>query len=224
MLELINDFNQLKFKYNEQGLMPAVVQDYQTKEVLMVAYVNQESLKLSLKKGETVFFSRSRQKIWHKGETSGNKQQIKEIYYDCDQDTILFMVKAAGPACHTGENSCFYRKLAEENLLDKDQPEQPKAAEFKQGQVIDLLYNLILNRKSTMPADSYTTYLFSEGIDKILKKVGEEAAEVIIAAKNEPDSELIYETADLVYHVLVLLAERGITPAKIRKELTKRHK
>lgn len=223
MLELINDFNQLKFKYNEQGLMPAVVQDYQTKEVLMVAYVNQESLKLSLKKGETVFFSRSRQKIWHKGESSGNKQQIKEIYYDCDQDTILFMVKAAGPACHTGENSCFYRKLAEENLLDKEQPSQTKSAEFKQSQVIDLLYNLILNRKSTMSADSYTTYLFSEGIDKILKKVGEEAAEVIIAAKNEPDSELIYETADLVYHVLVLLAEKGITPAKIRKELTKRH-
>lgn len=223
MLEIIDKLEDVDFKYNEQELMPAVVQDYQTKEVLMVAYVNKETLKLSLEKEETVFYSRSRQEIWHKGETSGNTQKIKKVFYDCDQDTILFMVKAAGPACHTGEDSCFYSKLAEENLLDKDQPEQPKAAEFKQAQVIDLLYNLILNRKSTMPADSYTTYLFSEGIDKILKKVGEEAAEVIIAAKNEPDSELIYETADLVYHVLVLLAERGITPVQIREEIVKRH-
>ncbi|WP_243727741.1 bifunctional phosphoribosyl-AMP cyclohydrolase/phosphoribosyl-ATP diphosphatase HisIE [Halanaerobium saccharolyticum] len=210
--------------------MPAIVQDYQTKDVLMVAYVNEESLKLSLEKGETVFYSRSRQELWHKGETSGNTQEIKEIYYDCDQDTILFTVDPAGPACHTGENSCFFRKIAEDTdlkakkMMKMEQQAQNIEAEFETEKVVDFLYDLILSRKEEMPEGSYTTYLFEEGIDKILKKVGEESAEVIIASKNEPDEELVYETADLVYHMLVLLAERGINPDQIREELKKRHK
>lgn len=230
MLEVIDKLEEIDFKYNQQGLMPAIVQDYQTKDVLMVAYVNQETLKLSLEKGETVFYSRSRQEIWHKGETSGNTQEIKEIYYDCDQDTILFMVDPAGPACHTGETSCFYRKIAEETdakaaeMTGLEEQAQNIEAEFETEKVVDFLYDLILSRKEEMPEGSYTTYLFEEGIDKILKKVGEESAEVIIASKNEPDEELVYESADLVYHMLVLLAERSITPDQIRAELKKRHK
>ena len=230
MLEVIEKLEEINFKYNKQGLMPAIVQDYQTKDVLMVAYVNEESLKLSLDKKETVFYSRSRQELWHKGATSGNTQEIKEIYYDCDQDTILFMVDPAGPACHTGKTSCFYRKIAEETdakaekMMEMQQQAENIEAEFEIEKVVDFLYDLILSRKEEMPENSYTTYLFEEGIDKILKKVGEESAEVIIASKNEPDEELIYEAADLVYHMLVLLAERGITPDQIRSELKKRHK
>ena len=230
MLEIIDKLEEIDFKYNEQGLMPAVVQDYQSKDVLMVAYVNEESLNLSLEKGDTVFYSRSRQELWHKGETSGNTQEIKEIYYDCDQDTILFMVDPAGPACHTGENSCFYRKIAEdteakaEKMMEMQQQAENIETEFETEKVVDYLYDLILSRKEEMPEGSYTTYLFEEGIDKILKKVGEESAEVIIASKNEPEEELVYETADMVYHMLVLLAERGIKPDQIREELKKRHK
>lgn len=215
MLEIITDPADIDFKYNQRDLIPAVVQDYNTKEVLMVAYVNDESLKLSLEKGETVFYSRSRQEIWHKGATSGNIQKLKEVYYDCDQDTILFMVEAAGPACHTGENSCFYRKIA----VQKDQEKK-----IEQSNIVDFLYQLILSRKEAMPEDSYTTYLFEKGIDKILKKVGEESAEVIIASKNAAAEELVLESADLLYHMLVLLAEKNIKPEEIRKELIKRHK
>lgn len=230
MLEVIENIEDIDFKYNEQGLMPAVVQDAETKDILMVAYVNKESLKMSLEKEETVFYSRSRQELWHKGETSGNTQEIKKIYYDCDQDTILFMVDPAGPACHTGETSCFYRKIAEDtdakaaDMMEKELEAQNIEADFAEKEVIDDLYQLILSRKEQMPEESYTTYLFEKGIDKILKKIGEESAEVIIAAKNEPEEELVYETSDLVYHMLVLLVERGVTPAQIRKELIKRHK
>jgi len=230
VLEIIDKLEEIEFKFNQLGLMPAVVQDYQTKEVLMVAYVNKESLNLSLEKGETVFYSRSRQELWHKGETSGNTQEIKEIYYDCDQDTILFLVEPAGPACHTGKTSCFYRKIAEETevkaeeMMKMQQEAQNIETDFETKNVVDFLYDLILRRREEMPEDSYTTYLFEEGIDKILKKVGEESAEVIIASKNDPDQELVYETADLVYHMLVLLAARGIEPDQIREELKKRHK
>jgi len=230
MLEIIDQLENIDFKYNEQGLMPAVVQDADTKDVLMVAYVNQESLKLSLEKEETVFYSRSRQELWHKGETSGNTQKIEEIYYDCDQDTILFLVDPAGPACHTGNTSCFYRKIAENtdakaaDMMEKEVKAQKIEADFAQEKVIDDLYHLIAGRREEMPEESYTTYLFEEGIDKILKKVGEESAEVIIAAKNDSEEELILESSDLVYHMLVLLVERGVTPAQIRKELIKRHK
>jgi phosphoribosyl-ATP pyrophosphohydrolase/phosphoribosyl-AMP cyclohydrolase len=230
VLEIIDKLDDIDFKYNEQGLMPAVVQDVETKDILMLAYVNEESLKLSLEKGETVFYSRSRQELWHKGETSGNTQEIKEIYYDCDQDTLLFLVDPAGPACHTGETSCFYRKIAEDTeakaaeMNQKEIGAQNIEADFAEEKVIDDLYQLILSRKKEMPEESYTTYLFEKGIDKILKKIGEESAEVIIAAKNEPEEELVYETSDLVYHMLVLLVERGITPAQIKKELFNRHK
>ena len=230
MLEIIDKLEEIDFKFNQQGLMPAVVQDYQTKEVLMVAYVNQESLNLSLEKGETVFYCCFRQELWNKGATSGNTKEIKEIFYDCDQDTILFLVDPAGPACHTGKKSCFYRKIAEapdekdKKMMEIQQQAQNIEAEFEAEKVVDFLYDLILSRKEEMPEGSYTTYLFEEGIDKILKKVGEESAEVIIASKNEPDDELIYESADLVYHMLVLLAARGITPDQIRAELKKRHK
>src|SRR6056297_2111287 len=157
MLEKAEEIEKIDFKYNEQGLMPAVVQDYQTKDVLMVAYVNEESLNLSLEKRETVFYSRSRQELWHKGETSGNTQEIKEIYYDCDQDTILFMVDPAGPACHTGENSCFYRKIAEDTdakaakMMELQQQAQNIEADFETVKVVDFLYDLILNRKEKMP-------------------------------------------------------------------------
>lgn len=229
MLEIIDNLDDIDFKYNEQGLMPAVVQDAETKDILMVAYVNEESLKLSLEKEETVFFSRSRQELWHKGESSGNTQEIKEIYYDCDQDTILFVVVPAGPACHTGERSCFYRKIAEDKdkkaaeMNQKEIAAQNIEAEFAEERVIDDLYQLILNREEEMPEESYTTYLFEKGIDKILKKIGEESAEVIIAAKNEPQEELVFESSDLVYHMLVLFVEKGITPAQIRRELFKRH-
>ncbi|MGM0603475.1 MAG: bifunctional phosphoribosyl-AMP cyclohydrolase/phosphoribosyl-ATP diphosphatase HisIE [Bacillota bacterium] len=209
--------------------MPAVVQDYQTKEVLMVAYVNEESLNMSLEIGETVFYSRSRQELWHKGETSGNIQKIEEIYYDCDKDTILFMVDPAGPACHTGRTSCFYRKFGEQKEKNpKRESEIYKSDETKEDyltkeKITAFLYDLILERREKMPEGSYTAYLFEEGIDKILKKVGEESAEVIIAAKNESKKELIYETADLVYHMLVLLAEKSVTPQQIKEELKKRH-
>lgn len=232
MLELINEISEINFKFNEQGLIPAIVQDYKTKDVLMLAYVSKESLKMSFDKGETVFFSRSRQQIWHKGETSGNTQEIKEIYYDCDQDTVLFMVDPAGPACHTGKNSCFYRKIAEKKALYDKKGEniensilnEDNAENLNKREIVDYLYKLILTRKNEMPEDSYTTYLFEEGIDKILKKVGEESAEVIIAAKNLDAEELIYESADLLYHMLVLLAEKNVTPDEIKKELKKRHR
>lgn len=200
MLEIIDKLDDIDFKYNEQGLMPAVVQDAETKDILMLAYVNEESLKLSLEKGETVFYSRSRQELWHKGETSGNTQEIKEIFYDCDQDTILFLVDPAGPACHTGETSCFYRKIAEDTDAKAAEMNQKEIAaqnieiDFAEENVIDNLYELILSRKEEMPEESYTSYLFEKGIDKILKKIGEESAEVIIAAKNEPEEELVYES------------------------------
>ncbi|MFO7815139.1 MAG: bifunctional phosphoribosyl-AMP cyclohydrolase/phosphoribosyl-ATP diphosphatase HisIE [Halanaerobiales bacterium] len=206
----------IKLKYNEKGLIPAVVQDLNTKEVLMVAYVSKESLEKTLQTGETVFYSRSRQKLWHKGETSGNIQKVQEIYYDCDQDTLLILVEPAGPACHTGKTSCFYRKMAESKEERKKQN--------KKGDIINLLYDLITSRRQELPKDSYTTYLFEEGLDKILKKIGEESSEVIIAAKNEPKAELVNETVDLIYHLLVLLVEKEVDLAQISKELNNRFK
>jgi phosphoribosyl-ATP pyrophosphohydrolase/phosphoribosyl-AMP cyclohydrolase len=205
----------IELKYNDKGLIPTVVQDVNTKEVLMVAYMSDESLERTLEIGETVFYSRSRQELWHKGETSGNTQQVEEIYYDCDQDTLLILVEPAGPACHTGEVSCFYRKMAE----NKDKKER-----YEKDEIINMLYNLIKSRKNELPEDSYTTYLFEEGIDKILKKIGEESSEVIIAAKNEPQKELVYETADLIYHLMVLLVEKEVNLDQIEAELSDRYK
>lgn len=194
----------------ETGLLPAIVQDYQTREVLMLAYMNQRSLELSLDTGECWFYSRSRQKLWHKGETSGSVQKIKSISYDCDQDALLIEVAPQGPACHTGERSCFYRSLWGQKT--------------DQQKVIANLFKLILERKANPVSDSYTNYLFSEGLDKILKKVAEETAEVIIGAKNLSNEELIYEMADLIFHLLVLIAELGCTPEQVVEELARRFK
>lgn len=184
-------------KFDDQGLIPAVVQDFNSGQVLMVAYMNREALKLTINKGEAHFYSRSRRSLWHKGETSGNTQEVKEIFYDCDGDTLLLQVVPRGPACHTGKMSCFYRTI--------DGDEQSAG-----GGILDELAAVIKQRKKERPEGSYTTYLFDKGLDKILKKVGEETAEVIIAAKNPNNDEIIYETSDLIYHLLVLLEEKRL--------------
>ena len=203
----------VEIKYNEKGLIPAIIQDSSNNEVLMMAYMNEESLNKTLASGYTWFFSRSRQQLWMKGESSGNTQKVEQILYDCDEDTLLIKVKPAGPACHTGNYSCFYRDLQGEEI-DTSIPFQVN--------ILQELYQIILSRQQEMPEGSYTSYLFREGIDKILKKVGEESAEVIIAAKNQEKSEVVYETADLIYHLLVMMVEQGVKLADIYKELSSR--
>lgn len=202
-----------ELKFDEKGLIPVIVQDYRDNEVLMLAYANEEAVNLTLETGIAHYFSRSRQKLWKKGETSGHFQNVKEIFYDCDKDTLLLKVEQVGDiACHTGNRSCFYRKMKEFEKVEKIE------------NVVDSLYELIADRKENPVEGSYTKYLFEEGLDKILKKVGEESAEVIIGAKNEDRAEVVYEASDLTYHVLVLLAHFGIKPEEIRKELLKRKK
>lgn len=203
-------------KFDKDGLIPAVVQDYQTGEVLMLAYMNKESIEKTLETGRTWFWSRSRQQYWCKGETSGNYQYVKEVKYDCDADALLVLVEQAGVACHTGERSCFYRSIATSH--------QPPATRRKLPTVLDGLYQIILDRKEKMPESSYTTELFKEGLNKILAKIKEESDEVVDAAKNKGDSEVVWETADLLYHLLVLLADKGISLEEIAKELEKRRK
>ncbi|MED3574728.1 bifunctional phosphoribosyl-AMP cyclohydrolase/phosphoribosyl-ATP diphosphatase HisIE [Cytobacillus praedii] len=190
----------MNVQFDEKGLVPAIVQDARTKEVLTLAYMNKESLEKSIETGETWFFSRSRQELWHKGATSGNTQKIIGMKVDCDQDAIVLQVEPAGPACHTGETSCFSDPM----IL------------FKLEQVIK-------DREKKRPEGAYTTYLFETGLDKILKKVGEESAEVIIAAKNRDKEELKWEAADLIYHLLVLLREQDLPLYEILKVLEKRH-
>ena len=201
------DINELKF--DEKGLIPAVVVDSETKKVLTLAYMNKESLKISMEKGLTCFYSRSRRELWLKGETSGNYQHIVSITADCDKDALTVMVKKDGPACHTGSDSCFFNPVYESDEL----------TEFS----LEALVHLIEGRKTEKKEGSYTTYLFEKGIDKILKKVGEESTEVIIAAKAGDKKETIYEIADLTYHVLVLMIEMGISLDDIYKELESRH-
>lgn len=198
-------------KFDERGLIPAIVQDYSTKKVLMMAYMNKESIKLSIEKGETYFYSRSRNELWHKGETSGNTQIIKSISYDCDMDTLLIQVKPKGPACHTGNMSCFYR-----NVYGKRDEEINEL-------ILDKLYKRIKNRKNNPLEGSYTNYLFDKGIDKILKKIGEESTEVVLAVKNNSNEEIIYEVADLIYHIMVMMVDRGIKLEDIYGELEKRY-
>jgi phosphoribosyl-AMP cyclohydrolase / phosphoribosyl-ATP pyrophosphohydrolase len=198
-------------RFDSNGLVTAVVQDAFSKEVLMVAYMNQEALNQTVKSGQTWFFSRSRNELWHKGDTSGNYQTVKAIRYDCDGDALLIEVEPLGPACHTGERSCFYRNILQSESTDITA-------------IISRLFETVKERKANPKEGSYTNYLFDKGIDKILKKVGEETSEVIIAAKNDSKDELIYETADLVYHMTVLLVEKGIDPQEIAKELNKRVK
>ncbi|SNS63177.1 phosphoribosyl-ATP pyrophosphatase /phosphoribosyl-AMP cyclohydrolase [Anaerovirgula multivorans] len=200
-------------KFDEKGLIPAIVQDDTTKEVLMLAYMNEASLKKTLETGETWFWSRSRKELWHKGETSGHIQRVKHISYDCDGDTLLIQVLQKGAACHTGEKSCFFNPLYGEK-------EEGKVG----SEILEKLYGIIANRKENPKEGSYTNYLFDKGIDKMLKKVGEETAEVIIAAKNPGKEELVYETSDLFYHLLVLLREKDIAPEEIFIELNKRFK
>ncbi len=191
-------------EFDGQGLVPAIVQDSATREVLMMAYMNRESLELTLDQGETYFYSRSRQKIWHKGETSGNVQSIQQLHLDCDFDTLLVEVAPVGPACHKGTYSCF--------------DVEPQLEGFMRQ-----LFELIEGRKESRPEGSYTTYLFNSGLDKILKKVGEEATETIVAAKNPESGELVAETSDLIYHLMVLLVERGVSLEEITRELKIRH-
>ena len=197
-----------KLKFDEKGLIPAIVVDAETKKVLTLAYMNKESLQISLEKGLTCFWSRSRQELWLKGETSGNYQHIQSITADCDGDALTVMVKKDGPACHLGTDSCF-------NNVVYDNGEEAFSMEG--------LYALLQGRKDTLPEGSYTTYLFQKGLDKILKKVGEECTEVIIGAKSNDKAETIYEIADLAYHVMVLMVEMGISVEDIRKELAGRH-
>lgn len=202
------DINNLKF--DEKGLIPAVVVDYETKAVLTVAYMNKESLEISIKEGRTCFWSRSRQELWRKGETSGNVQHIVKIDCDCDMDALTVYVKKEGPACHTGSESCFFN-----NFYTND--------EIAPAFSLEGLASLIEGRKTDKKEGSYTTYLFEKGIDKILKKVGEECTEVIIGAKAGDKAETVYEISDLVYHVLVLMVEMGISIDDIKKELASRH-
>ena len=197
-----------ELKFDEKGLIPAIVVDDETGKVLTLAYMNRESLAISMEKKLTCFWSRSRQELWLKGETSGNYQHIVSITADCDGDALEVRVKKDGPACHTGAESCFHNPVLGE-----------KADKFQ----LEVLYQLLQSRKKELPEGSYTTYLFQKGLDKILKKVGEESTEVIIAGKAEDKAETIYEIADLAYHVLVLMVQLGISVEDIRKELASRH-
>ena len=201
------NINELKF--DEKGLIPVVVVDNLSKKVLTLAYMNEESLKISLERKLTCFYSRSRQELWLKGETSGNYQHIVSITADCDKDALVVVVEKDGPACHKGTDSCFTSPL----FISEE------TAEFS----MDSLYELLKDRKATLPEGSYTTYLFSKGIDKILKKIGEESTEVIIASKADDKKETVYEIADLAYHIMVMMVEMGISVQDVRKELASRH-
>lgn len=201
------DLNTLKF--DVRGLIPAIVVDTNTKQVLTLAYMNRESLEISMREGCTCFWSRSRQELWRKGETSGNRQHIVSITADCDRDALVIEVQKDGPACHTGAESCFHNPVFD----------GPAPAGF----TYEGLMQLLQGRKTDLPEGSYTTYLFEKGLDKILKKVGEETTEVIIAAKDHDRANTIYEIGDLAYHVMVLMVEAGISLADLRQELASRH-
>jgi phosphoribosyl-ATP pyrophosphohydrolase/phosphoribosyl-AMP cyclohydrolase len=192
-------------RFGSDGLIPAIVQDARTREVLTVAYMNEEALRRTVETKETHFWSRSRKQLWHKGETSGNFQKVRALRLDCDDDAVLVEVEPMGPACHTGEYSCFGVKPGFEVALQE-------------------LYTLIQRRKERRPENSYTTKLFNDGLDKIVKKLGEEAVETVIAAKNDSSQRIVEETSDLLYHLLVMLVEKGVTLEEIRQELGKRRK
>jgi len=207
------DLEQIKF--NDDGLVPVIVQEASTGQVLMLAYANSEALKKTLDTGKSHFWSRPREKLWMKGEESGNVQEIKKIFYDCDMDTVLYLVEQTGVACHTGEETCFYRSLDGDN-------EAPKFDAANSAKTLDEVYEVIRDRKHNPKDDSYVSGLFEKGLDKILKKIGEEAGETVIGAKNEDKKEIIYETADLWFHSMIALAYFGITPDDIYQELGKR--
>lgn len=198
----------MKPDFNKMPLIPAVIQDYKTNEVLMLAYVNEEAYEKMLEEKQTYFYSRSRQALWHKGETSGHFQNIKYIALDCDQDTLLIQVEQIGNACHTGAYSCFFNEIQ---------------GEESQSTIFQSVYDLIKDRQINPIENSYTNYLFEQGTDKICKKIGEEASETIIAAKNEDRDELIGEIDDLLYHVFVLMAKKDISLQDIQNKLKERH-
>jgi phosphoribosyl-ATP pyrophosphohydrolase/phosphoribosyl-AMP cyclohydrolase len=204
----MSEINFDEIRFDERGLIPAIVQNAATREVLTLAYMNKESLQRTLETMQTWFWSRSRNELWHKGATSGNTQDVVSLSLDCDRDAVVVLVKPAGPACHTGAVSCF-------NLAAREDDLEP---------LLDQLYELIQNRERERPSGSYTTYLFEEGLDKILKKLGEESAETIIAAKNDDDERLTEEVSDLIYHLLVLLVARGVSLKQIAAELRQRRK
>jgi phosphoribosyl-ATP pyrophosphohydrolase/phosphoribosyl-AMP cyclohydrolase len=216
-MQIDNQDTVAELKFDEQGLIPAVIQDARTHRVLMMAYMNQEAVDLSLRYRETYFWSRSRQQIWHKGETSGNRQEIVKVELDCDSDTLLISVIPLGPVCHTGTESCFDAKPAIESSKS-----EPSHVRHDPQTILNRLVEVIKGRKADMPEGSYTAYLFSKGTDKILKKVGEETAETIIAAKNKSKPELTMESADLLYHLLVLFVNEGLELDDILNELERR--
>lgn len=201
--------------WDERGLLPAVVQDARTGQVLTLAYMNRESLRRTLESGETWFWSRSRQALWHKGETSGHVQRVVELAADCDRDAVVVRVDPRGPACHTGATTCFHQPV---------EGAPPPAAGESLGAALDAVQEVVARRKAELPEGSYTTYLFKAGLNKVLKKVGEEAAEVVIAAKDPDDDALAGEVADLLFHVSVLLAARGLAPERVAAKLVDRRK
>lgn len=206
-----------KLNFNKDGLVPTIVQDVKTGEVLMMAYMNREALTRTVTSGRSWFWSRSRRELWQKGETSGNFQEVEEIYYDCDQDTILLKVTPVGPACHTGHRSCFYRRLTNEGAEAREQQWEPQS-------IFAELYEVIRQRGRDKPTGSYTTSLWNEGLDTILGKVSEEAGEVVEAAQIKDRDEVIYEVADLTFHLLVLLAFKDISLEEIGDELRRRRR
>ena len=216
--------------FDAAGLIPAVVQDARTRRVLTLAYMNAESLRKTLETRETWFWSRSRSSLWHKGETSGNTQRVVEVLLDCDGDALTVLVVPNGPACHTGAESCFHNEIQDAGPFEDGTFEaspfevSPAAGPTDLGEVLDSLYALVESRKRERPEGSYTTYLFDQGLDKILKKVGEESAETIIAAKNDDRTALVKESSDLLYHLVVLLVERGVSLEEVRDELVSRRK
>ena len=207
-----------ELQFDENGLIPAIVQDATTKEVLTLAYMNRESLEKSLETKETWFYSRSRKELWHKGETSGNTQKIVDIKFDCDKDALVVFVHPAGPACHTGEISCFNGSL----LGEEGERIENEDVRLEDYRILQKLEKVIKERDEQRPEGAYTTYLFEKGIDKILKKVGEESAEVIIAAKNRSHEELKWEAADLLYHLFVLLREQNLPFKEVLRVLQER--
>ena len=211
-------------KFDEHGLVPAIVQDADTLQVLTLAYMNLESLERTLADRETWFWSRSRASLWHKGETSGNKQRVVEVSLDCDRDTLRVLVVPEGPACHTGAQSCFHNELQEASQggARNEEKQADQADQADLGETLKRLFALIESRNRERPEGSYTTYLFAQGLDKILKKVGEECAETIIAAKNEDRYAVVKESSDLLYHLLVLFVDRGLTLDQVRNELLSR--
>ena len=219
-----------ELKYDERGLMPVVVQDAGTREVLTLAYMSAESLRRTLEEGETWFWSRTRGELWHKGATSGHTQKVLDIVADCDTDALVALVEPKGAACHTGATSCFHNEIEGANSFAPEDSEGARADSERAraepadalGRTLAGLYELIEGRNAERPAGAYTTYLFDAGLDKILKKVGEESAETIIAAKNEDAGALVGEVSDLLYHLLVLLVERGVKLEEVESELSRR--